>query len=72
MSQTSPVIDELLASARQVSGELVTWLLESDDAPTVRLGEAIRSLQSLPLEPPETGACDGARVGDPVTHDPAW
>jgi hypothetical protein len=72
VSQTSPVIDELLASAHQVSGELVTRLLESDDAPTVRLGEAIRSVQSPPLKPPETGAYDGAGVGDPVTHDPAW
>lgn len=72
MSQTGPVIDELLASARQVSGELVTRLLGSDDAPTVRLGRAIRSLQSVPLEPPKTDACDGTRVADPVTHDPAW
>ncbi|MFF4173799.1 hypothetical protein [Streptomyces sp. NPDC001744] len=72
MSQTSPVVDELLASAHQVPGKLVTWLLESDDAPTVRLGKAIRTVQNLPLEPPETGAHGGAVVGDPVTHDPAW
>ncbi|OKK21818.1 hypothetical protein AMK16_00595 [Streptomyces sp. CB00455] len=56
-------------------------LLDSGNAPAVRLGRAIRDLQGIPPEQPEQleqseqsepGVHDGTRVIDPVTHDPAW
>ncbi|MEV6734109.1 hypothetical protein [Streptomyces sp. NPDC051364] len=72
MSQTGPVIDELVASALKAPGELVTRLLSSTDVRMARLGQAIRDLQDAPPDPPDADACDGTRVIDPVTHDPAW
>ncbi|MFF8293240.1 hypothetical protein ACF068_29030 [Streptomyces sp. NPDC016309] len=72
MSRIGPVINELVAAAREAPGETVSRLLNSTDAAAVRLGRAILDLQDVLPKPPDPDADEGTHPIDPVTHDPAW
>lgn len=71
MHDTDPAHEELVSAAHNTPAGLVTHLLHSDDPRMARLGRAIQALQSHP-EPPPVRPDDGARIDNPITHDPAW
>ncbi|GAA4888389.1 hypothetical protein ACFPM3_18455 [Streptomyces coeruleoprunus] len=83
MPEADPAVDELVAAALNAPQGLIACLLESDDGPTVRLGEALRTIQRSRPHPDTTGVAGPAAAAptgppdepiaiDPMTHDPAW
>ncbi|WEO93488.1 hypothetical protein A6P39_005340 [Streptomyces sp. FXJ1.172] len=75
MHDADPACAELVSAARNTPADVVTHLLHSDDPRTVRLGRAVQAVQAVPgssQAPPPVEPADGARIIDPITHDPAW
>ncbi|MEU8973021.1 hypothetical protein AB0D11_27830 [Streptomyces monashensis] len=71
MHDADPACEELVSAAHETPSALVTRLLHSDDPRTARLGRAIRAIQHDSTNP-QPHLDDGARIVDPITHDPAW
>jgi hypothetical protein len=72
MHDADPACEELVSAAHDAPSDLVTHLLHSDDPRAARLGRAIRAIQHNSANPSPLHPDDGARIIDPITHDPAW
>ncbi|MFB7502005.1 hypothetical protein [Streptomyces broussonetiae] len=71
MHDTDPAHEELVSAAHNAPDGVVTRLLHSDDPRTARLGRAILAIRNSP-DPSPVRPDDGARIDNPITHDPAW